>query len=160
MHLILASALCSVLVSVLLKLASRGRLDVGQMVAWNYLAASLLTAWLLHPSLDALRQPQAPWGALLGLAVVLPVLFLVLGACVRASGIVRTDVAQRLSLLLSLLAGISMPLLVVLGMTNMIAPGVAFFIAAIIGWVWLTVVVMMLAGESARAPEPALAAQS
>lgn len=108
MHLILASALCSVLVSVLLKLASRGRLDVGQMVAWNYLAASLLTAWLLHPSLDALRQPQAPWGALLGLAVVLPVLFLVLGACVRASGIVRTDVAQRLSLLLSLLAAFTL----------------------------------------------------
>ncbi|HEY0506230.1 MAG TPA: EamA family transporter [Lysobacter sp.] len=108
MHLILLSALCSVLVSVLLKLAPRMRLDVGQLVAWNYLAASLLTAWLLHPSLDALALPQAPWAALLGLAVVLPSLFLVLGASVRASGIVRTDVAQRLSLLLSLLAAFTL----------------------------------------------------
>jgi hypothetical protein len=61
--------------------------------------------------------------------------------------------------LLSLLAGILMPLLVVLGMTNVIAPGVAFFIAAIIGWVWLAVLVMQLAGQSGQAAKPALAPQ-
>jgi len=108
MHLILFSALCSVLVSVLLKLAPRARLDVGQLVTWNYLAASVLCAWLLKPSLDGLRQPGAPWAALIGLAVVLPSLFLVLGAAVRAAGIVRTDVAQRLSLLLTLLAAFTL----------------------------------------------------
>jgi hypothetical protein len=64
------------------------------------------------------------------------------------------------SSLISLLAGIFMPLLVALGMANAIAAGVAFFIAAIIGWVWLTVVVMMLAGQEAMRPEPALAPQS
>lgn len=108
MHLILFSALCSVLVSVLLKLAPRARLDVGQLVTWNYLAASFLTALLLRPSLDTLASPHAPWAALLGLAVLLPTLFLVLGASVRATGIVRTDVAQRLSLLLSLLAAFTL----------------------------------------------------
>lgn len=108
MHLILLSALCSVLVSVLLKLAPRARLDVAQLVTWNYLAASALCAWLLRPSLDTLAHPQAPWAALLGLAVVLPSLFLVLGASVRTTGIVRTDVAQRLSLLLSLLAAFTL----------------------------------------------------
>lgn len=108
MHLILASAVCSVLVSVLLKLAPRHRLDVAQLVTWNYLAATLLCAWLLQPSLDSLRTPDAPWPALLGLAVVLPSLFLVLAASVRAAGIVRTDVAQRLSLLLSLLAAFTL----------------------------------------------------
>jgi hypothetical protein len=60
----------------------------------------------------------------------------------------------------SLLAGIAMPLLVALGMSGAIAPGVAFFAAAIIGWLWLAIVVMQLAGQSARAAEPALAAQS
>lgn len=64
------------------------------------------------------------------------------------------------SSLISLLAGIFMPLLVVLGMADAIAPGVAFFIAAIIGWVWLTIVVMMLAGQEAARPEQALAPQS
>lgn len=104
MHLILFSALCSVLVSVVLKLAPRARLDVAQLVTWNYLAAAGLCAWLLDPSLASLAHAGAPWPALLGLAVVLPSLFLVLAASVRSTGIVRTDVAQRLSLLLSLLA--------------------------------------------------------
>lgn len=108
MHLILLSAICSVLVGVLLKLAPRWRLDAGQLITWNYLAASLLCAWLLSPPLASLRQPEAPWPALLGLAVVLPALFLVLAACVRATGIVRTDVAQRLSLLLSLIAAFTL----------------------------------------------------
>jgi hypothetical protein len=61
--------------------------------------------------------------------------------------------------LLSLLAGIFMPLLVVLGMTNAIAPGVAFYIAAIIGWVWLAALVMQLAGQSGQPANPALAPQ-
>lgn len=108
MHLILASAICSVLVSVLLKLAPRHRLDVAQLVTWNYLAATALCAGVLQPSLDSLRAPDAPWAALLGLAVVLPSLFLVLATSVRVTGIVRTDVAQRLSLLLSLLAAFTL----------------------------------------------------
>lgn len=104
MFLILLSALCSVSVAVLLKLAPRWRLDMPQLVMWNYLAASGLCWFLLSPPLERLQQPDTPWPVLLGLAVVLPSLFLVLAACVRAAGIVRTDVAQRLSLLLSLLA--------------------------------------------------------
>lgn len=104
MHFILLSMTCSVLVSVLLKLAPRRGLDVAQMVTWNYLATSLLAAWILQPSLEALRKPGAPWPELLVLAALLPTLFLVLAAAVRHAGIVRTDVAQRLSLLLSLAA--------------------------------------------------------
>jgi hypothetical protein len=64
------------------------------------------------------------------------------------------------SALPSLAAGILMPLLVGLGMANVIAPGVAFFIAAIIGWAWLAIAVMQLAGQSVQTAEPALAAQS
>jgi MFS family permease len=60
----------------------------------------------------------------------------------------------------SLLAGISMPVLVALGMANAISPGIAFFIAAIIGWFWLAIVVMQLAGQSVEQSRPALAAQS
>ncbi|WMJ71282.1 EamA/RhaT family transporter [Stenotrophomonas sp. 24(2023)] len=98
------AVLCSVLVSVLLKLAARYRLDVPQMITWNYLVAAALTATVLQPPLDSLRSPHAPWPALLVLAVVLPSIFLVLGRAVAVAGIVRSDVAQRLSLLLSLVA--------------------------------------------------------
>ena len=98
------AVICSVLVSVLLKLAGRRQLDVAQMVTWNYLVAATMTAVVLQPPLDALRGPHAPWLSLLALAVVLPSIFLVLGRAVAVAGIVRSDVAQRLSLLLSLAA--------------------------------------------------------
>lgn len=104
MYFLVFAVICSVLVSVLLKLARRRALDVAQMVTWNYLVAATLGALLLRPSLDSLTHGHAPWVALLGLAVILPSLFVVLGRAVAQAGIVRSDVAQRLSLLLSLLA--------------------------------------------------------
>lgn len=104
MHFVLLAASCSVLVSVLLKLFRRAGVDTAQAVTWNYLAASILCALLLDAPLGSLRDPGAPVLPLLVLAMVLPSLFLVLAASVRAAGIVRTDIAQRLSLLLSLLA--------------------------------------------------------
>ncbi|WP_108472181.1 EamA family transporter [Rhodanobacter thiooxydans] len=105
---VLLSVLCSVLVSVLLKLARRFQLDVGQAIAWNYVATGALTAWLLQPSLVTLRAPGAPWLALAALGILLPTIFLALAASVRHAGIVRSDAAQRLSLLLSLLAAFAL----------------------------------------------------
>ncbi|MCL7715360.1 EamA family transporter [Stenotrophomonas mori] len=104
MHFLILSVACSVLVSVLLKLAPRRGIDIAQAVTWNYLAASVLSLLLLRPSLQSLHAGQAPWPALLGLALALPGIFLVLARAVREAGIVRSDVAQRLSLLLSLTA--------------------------------------------------------
>ena len=108
MHFLLLSVLCSVLVSVLLKLAPRRRIDVSQAITWNYALAAVLSWALLQPSLAALRSPQTPWLALAMLAVALPSIFLVLARSVRLAGIVRSDVAQRLSLLLSLLAAFAL----------------------------------------------------
>lgn len=104
MYFIALAICCSVLVSVLLKLARRHDIDVGQAIAWNYVATSALTAWVFHPSLDALTRPDAPWLGFIGLGLLLPLIFLALGASVRHAGIVRSDAAQRLSLVVSLLA--------------------------------------------------------
>lgn len=104
MFFVLLSVLCSVAVSVLLKLARRWRIDVGQAIAWNYVATSALTALLLQPSPASLRGGEVPWLALVALGILLPTIFLALAAAVRHAGIVRSDAAQRLSLLLSLLA--------------------------------------------------------
>jgi len=101
---VLLAATCSVLVSVLLKLARRYEVDVPQAITWNYFAASILCWFLLNPQLASLTQPGAPWAVLLGLAVALPTLFLVLATSVKRAGIVLTDIAQRMSLLLSLMA--------------------------------------------------------
>ncbi|KAF1712018.1 hypothetical protein CSC70_00315 [Pseudoxanthomonas kalamensis DSM 18571] len=104
MSYLLLSVLCSVAVSVLLKLLQRRGIDAAQAIGWNYLAAALLCWQLLDPPLQTLAAPDAPHLALAALALLLPGIFLALAASVRAAGIVRTDVAQRLSLLLSLLA--------------------------------------------------------
>lgn len=104
MSFLIASIVCSVLVSVLLKLMQRRGIDTAQGITWNYLAASLLCFALLDPPLAALARPDAPRAELALLALLLPGIFLALSASVRAAGIVRTDIAQRMSLVLSLLA--------------------------------------------------------
>jgi drug/metabolite transporter (DMT)-like permease len=129
---LMLSVICSVLVSVVLKLAPRRGIDVAQAVTWNYLAASGLSLLILQPSLQSLQSAQTPWPALLGLAVALPAIFLVLARAVREAGIVRSDVAQRLSLLISLgaafvlfgeqangwkLAGLGLGLLAIVGVS-------------------------------------------
>lgn len=101
---ILLAILCSVLVSVMLKLARRHGIDVGQAIAWNYVSTSVLTALVFHPPLAALQRPDAPWLGFIGLGLLLPLIFLALAASVRHAGIVRSDAAQRLSLVISLLS--------------------------------------------------------
>lgn len=110
MHFIVLSVLCSVTVSVLLKLARRWRIDVNQAIAVNYAVAAGLAALLLHPQPQDLLVPAArpAWPVLLALAVLLPAIFAVLAMSVRRVGVVRTDAAQRLSLLLPLLAAFTL----------------------------------------------------
>lgn len=98
------AVVCSVLVSVLLKLFPRHHIDMPQALCWSYAIASALAWLLLDPSLQALAMPRTPWPAIAVLAILLPSLFVVLARSVDVAGIVRSDVAQRLSLLLSLAA--------------------------------------------------------
>ncbi|MDR3444098.1 MULTISPECIES: hypothetical protein [unclassified Dyella] len=130
---VLLSVVCSVLVSVLLKLARRLSVDVGQAIAWNYVATSVLTAMVFHPSLSVLTSPQAPWLGFIGLGLLLPLIFLALAASVSSAGIVRTDAAQRLSLLISLLAAF-----LLFGEALSIGKGVgiALGLAALLCMVW------------------------
>lgn len=130
---VLLSVICSVLVSVLLKLARRFQIDIGQAIAWNYAVAGALTTLLLQPSLATLREPAAPWLALAGLGVLLPTIFLALGASVRHAGIVRSDTAQRLSLLISLLAAF-----VLFGeqLNGLKVAGIALGLLALLCMVW------------------------
>ena len=127
------SVICSVLVSVLLKLSRRFGVDVGQAIAWNYLVAGALTVVILRPSLSALHQSGSPWAAMIGLGLLLPTIFLALAASVRHAGIVRSDAAQRLSLLISLLAAFALfgePL------TGIRFVGIALGLAALLLMIW------------------------
>jgi hypothetical protein len=58
------------------------------------------------------------------------------------------------------LTGVMMPVLIALGMASWIPTGIAFYIATLMAWAWLAIVVMRLADISQDGPEPAgLAAQ-
>ncbi|WP_443947249.1 EamA family transporter [Pedobacter sp. AW1-32] len=100
---ILLSILCSVTVAILLKLAKRYRINIIQAVTVNYLIAAALCAFFFKPDISQINA-TAPWPIFIALAVLLPSVFLFLAASVKNLGIVKTDIAQRLSLFIPILA--------------------------------------------------------
>lgn len=104
MHLLIASILCSVAVSVFLKIARRHHIDVGQAIGVNYLTAISLCIVLLRPEPLSVIQASTPLWILLLLGFLLPTVFIVMARAVESAGIVLSDAAQRLSLILPLLA--------------------------------------------------------
>lgn len=97
------SICCSVTVAVLLKLARRYKINVTQAVTWNYLFAIILSFVFYKPSArDLITAPIDT--VYIALGALLPVVFWFLAGSVRNIGIVKTDIAQRLSLFIPLLA--------------------------------------------------------
>ncbi len=93
---------CSVFVSVLLKLAKRYEIDTRQAIMWNYSIAAFLTWVFYNPVWPSISNTLYP--TYIALGILLPSLFVILALSVRFTGIVRTDVAQRLSLFIPVLA--------------------------------------------------------
>ncbi len=104
MELIFSAALCSVLVSILLKIAKTKGFDILQMIAWNYAIASVLCFFWFKPDLLHISLYETPWWLITALGVVLPTLFLFLSKSLDHAGILKTEIAQRLSVVLSLFA--------------------------------------------------------
>jgi len=100
---IILSVFCSVTVAVLLKLAKRYQISIIQAVTVNYLTAMLLCLIFFKPDISTVTS-TAPWPIYIGLAVLLPSIFLILAASVKNLGIVKTDIAQRLSLFIPIIA--------------------------------------------------------
>lgn len=97
------SILCSVIVSVLLKIARRNHVDIRQAIAFNYVTAVALTWFILQPALPQHVDNQ-PWSLFIALGVLLPSVFIMMFRAVETAGIVRSDAAQRLSLFIPILA--------------------------------------------------------
>ena len=99
---ILISICCSVTVAVLLKLARRYQINIMQVVTWNYLFAILLGFFFFEPQVAELMAIPKPTHLALG--ILLPVIFWFLAASIKNIGIVKTDIAQRLSLFMPIMA--------------------------------------------------------
>ena len=104
MELILAAACCSVIVSILLKFAKAQGFDALHMIVWNYASASVLCFLWFKPELQHVSIINTPWWLIIALGVLLPSVFLCLARSLQYAGIVKTEIAQRLSVVLSLLA--------------------------------------------------------
>ena len=101
---VLFSILCSVLVSIILKLARRYEMNTTQLIAWNYPTALLLNVLFYRPDMGAISFNAANTSLYLTLGFLLPALFLAIAASIRYTGIVRTDIAQRVSIFIPLIA--------------------------------------------------------
>jgi len=109
MHNLIIAVLCSVAVSVLLKVARKRNIVIQQAIAFNYIVALSLSWFLLKPDFKGLeftdfiaQSENTP--IFLALGILLPSVFIIMSKAVEFAGIVRSDAAQRLSLFLPILA--------------------------------------------------------
>lgn len=101
---VLISVICSVTVSVIIKLARRHSISVTQMIAWNYPIAVILNYIFYKPAFEFQALNDGNWKIFLLLGLLLPSVFLAIAASIRYTGIVRTEIAQRISILIPLIA--------------------------------------------------------
>jgi drug/metabolite transporter (DMT)-like permease len=101
---VLISVICSVTVSVIIKLARRYSISVTQMIAWNYPVAVMLNYLFYKPQVNFQALNDGNWKIYLLLGLLLPSIFLAIAASIRYTGIVRTEIAQRISILIPLIA--------------------------------------------------------
>lgn len=109
MHNLIIAVLCSVAVSVLLKVARKKNIVIQQAIAFNYIVALGLSYFLLKPDFKGLgftefvvQSENAP--VFFALGILLPTVFIIMSKAVEFAGIVRSDAAQRLSLFLPIVA--------------------------------------------------------
>lgn len=100
---LILSIICSVTVGAIFKVTRSFTSSPIQIIATNYVVALLLCYFSFSPDLS-LVGTTAPWGIYATIGVLLPSLFLFLAASIKHMGIVKTDVAQRLSLFIPILA--------------------------------------------------------
>ena len=111
MHYLILAVLCSVAVSVLLKVARDKKIIIEQAIAFNYLVAISLCYSLLQPNFNGLGfteyvQQSSAMPIFLSLGILLPSVFVFMSRAVEYAGIVRADAAQRLALFLQILAAV------------------------------------------------------
>lgn len=99
---LILSVICSVTVGVIFKIARNYQVPATQIVAFNYAFALVLCYFFFSPDLTVLNN-SSPWGIFIAQGILLPFIFIFLAVSIQYMGIVKTDSAQRLSLIISIL---------------------------------------------------------
>lgn len=98
MSFLLLSIVCSVALSVLLKIARGFSIGLEKAVAINYWVAAFLCWLFLQPDFPDVRHLLSHAWLFVLLGFLLPLVFIWMGCAVDVAGIVKADAAQRLSL--------------------------------------------------------------
>lgn len=99
---IFIAALFSVTVSVLLKIYKNRQFDIFQILALNYVVASSLAYVWFKPNFSLLSW-STPWWLIGLLAILLPLVFWFLHQSLIYAGLIKTEIAQRISVVLTIL---------------------------------------------------------
>src|SRR5574340_532069 len=95
---LIISILCSVAVGVLFKyIKAKTPVNIF-LITINYLCAIVATYACFHPEIDFGHIPYNRYT--ISLSVLLPLVFILLSLSIRHSGIIKTDIAQRISLVI------------------------------------------------------------
>ena len=100
---LILSIFCSVSVGIIFKISRKFDIAISQVIKWNYTFALLLCYLFFEPDLNAVNS-TAPWGVYTSLMLLLPSVFILLAVSIKHIGIVKIDAAQRLSLIIPILA--------------------------------------------------------
>lgn len=100
---LILSIICSVSVGILLKIAKKYAVDILQVVTHNYAFAIALCYFSFNPDVSVIDK-NSPWEIYIPLGILLPSVFLILASSIKNMGIIKTDIAQRLSLFIPILA--------------------------------------------------------
>ncbi|UOF93859.1 MAG: hypothetical protein IR526_00400 [Bordetella sp.] len=99
------SIISNISVSVILKAVYKNdNIDSRPIIFLNYLFASIFCWVFLYPDFGFPVNFRMPWLILLALGVLFPIVFLSMGQSLKYTGIIRSDLAQRLSIFVSLSA--------------------------------------------------------
>lgn len=94
---------CSLLVSINFKLFKRYDTNAYQAIVFNYPTAAIFCYLFLSPPITVLPS-NTEWGLFLAVAVLLISIFYFIGKSIASAGMVLTSIAQRISLIIPVLA--------------------------------------------------------
>ncbi|TWP22738.1 EamA/RhaT family transporter [Apibacter muscae] len=104
---IIISVIFNVAVSIILKIYStknNSKNLLFQIITYNYLFSAILCYLIFKPDIFTINFTKIPWGIYILMSILMPSLFLLIGQSIKYIGIAKTDIAQRISLLLTIIA--------------------------------------------------------
>ncbi|EHQ44526.1 hypothetical protein [Myroides odoratus] len=102
---LLCSILGSVSVGVFFKYIKKYAINIFEIIIVNYVITSLLAFFIFEVDFTQISATM-PFGIIAALGILLPTIFVVQFYSIKHAGLIKTDIAQRLSLLIPILAAI------------------------------------------------------